>query len=111
MINGFTLILLKKWSINTSRLPIPFPCHWCAVEMGAAGNGWQPWCLHLRCSRHFSWPYWLRSWTPARIQNHRFQQLARAIARMHGSYHNKTNGRPPHGDREYSNPLLRILKF
>lgn len=39
-------------------------------------------------SRHCSWPYWMRSWTPAGMQNHR----------LHGSYHNTTNGRPPHGN-------------
>ena len=39
-----SLVLLKKWSINTSHLPNPFPCPWCAVEMGAAGNGWLSWC-------------------------------------------------------------------
>ncbi|EDS39015.1 conserved hypothetical protein [Culex quinquefasciatus] len=33
----------NKWSINTSRLPNPFPCPWSAVEMGAAGNGRLPW--------------------------------------------------------------------
>lgn len=39
----FSLIPLKKWSINTPRLPNPFSWPWCAMEMGAIGSEWLPW--------------------------------------------------------------------